>query len=140
MGLVSASSFYRMPFDKRAYIEDGSFINARAGLFGVADGVSEAYSPSNPALKYGELTSGQMVTSMFCQKGVDKNPSSSAEKFLLEVNHNVFIEHQNMGRNPASDDVGGASFVVCKISDEGITLLLGGVASFFSKVKRDCSS
>jgi len=126
MRLVSASSFYRTTFDEKAYIEDGSFVNARAKLFGVADGASEAYSSSNPPIKYGGLTSGQMVTNIFCQGGMDENAASSIEKFLLEVNHNILIEHENMGLNPGSDDVGGASFVVCKINGEGITLVFGG--------------
>lgn len=137
MKLLSASSFYRMPFDQSAHIEDGSFINARARLFGVADGVSEAYSPSNPPLMYERLyesyfhergiTSGQMVTSLFAGNGASLLPTYSAEEFLLGVNNRVLAMHCKMNRNPLKgDDVGGASFCVCKICDKLITLIFGG--------------
>lgn len=126
MRLVSAASFYRMPFDEKAHIEDGSFINVRAGLFGVADGVSEAYSPSNPPRKYtGGLTGSQMVSILFCRGGASEGSFSSVEKFLLEVNQNVFVEHLNMGLDPVADDVGGASFAVYKLGQE-ISILLAG--------------
>ncbi len=137
MKLISASSFYRLPFDERAHIEDGSFLNARAKLFGVADGVSEAYSPSNPPLMYEDLydsrfhkkgiTSGQMIASLFAGNGASLLPTYDAEEFLLGINNRILATHRQMRKDPIKgDDVGGASFCVCKICDKFITLIFGG--------------
>lgn len=135
MKLVSASSFYRMPFDERAHIEDGSFLNARAKLFGVADGVSEAYSPSHPPLMYDggyesydpKVTSGMVVSSKFSEHGALANHLIDAENFLLGVNASILSAHRKMGKDPTEgDDVGGASFCVCHVSDKFITLVFGG--------------
>lgn len=128
MRLISASSFYRAPHDERAYIEDGTFINVRAGLFGVADGCSEAYSPQNPPMEYKTgLTGGQTVAEIFCIGGVSEYASSSAEGFLLSINRKVYLVHdREMGLSPGKDDVGEVRFVVCRITEKGLTFVLGG--------------
>lgn len=134
MKLMTVSSFYRMPFDER-HIEDGFFLNARAKLFGVVDGVSEAYSPSHPPLMYDggyegydpKMTGGMMVSSKFSGHGASANHLTDAESFLLDVNASVLSAHRKMGKDPTNgDDVGGASFCVCQVSDKFITLIFGG--------------
>lgn len=128
MKLFSAASCYRMPCEAEVCIEDTSFINARGSIFGVADGVSEAYSPRHPPIRYrGDITGGQMVATTFAKVGASVCLGTSAQDFLKEVNESVLQEHKVVGRDPVlGDDVGGASFAVCKVDDEGITFVLGG--------------
>lgn len=58
MKLISVP-FYRMPSEEKAYRGDRLCVNDDIGLYLVADGVSEAYSPSHPLLMYpGGLTGG----------------------------------------------------------------------------------
>lgn len=137
MRVASASSFYRLPFDQKAVIEDGSFVNARAGWFGVADGVSAAYSPSNPALLYSTdplglglkqplLTGGQMVVQELCSYAQLENQDSDIFQLLKDVNDQIYDNHANVGKNPETDNVGGASFAVCQVKPTGIILVIGG--------------
>ncbi|MEK7599125.1 MAG: hypothetical protein AAB474_01575 [Patescibacteria group bacterium] len=127
MKLISVSSFYRMPFDQKARVEDGFFINARTGIFGVADGVSEAYSPGNPPLIYpGRMTGGQMAVNKFCSIGNFAVCSYRIENLLQSINRKIGFSHQKMGKDPVKDDVGGAVFAACQIEKNGITFVIAG--------------
>lgn len=124
---ISVSSFYRSPSDKKAFIEDGSFVNFNARLFGVVDGNSEAYSPSYPPLIYpGGLTSGQMVAREFCFAGVNAGKEGKAEEAILSANRRILLNHQLMKADPAKEDVGGATFAICQIKDDEIVFIVGG--------------
>lgn len=128
MKLVSVESFYRMPFEVGTHIEDGAFVNARAGLFGVVDGVSAAYSLSHPPMKYADgLTGGQAVAREFCLAGLQSSASVNIEDFVLCVNEQILSLHKTHRRNPLEGhDVAGASFIVCQVNKEGIALVFGG--------------
>lgn len=128
MNLLSVKSFYRSAFDSKSPKEDGSPVNFLAGIFGVADGVSAAYSPSNPPIMYYEsLTGGQMIIHEIClYLNLILSPISIKD-FLLKANNNILRRHRVMGKDPTKgDDVGGASFAFCQPNSEGITFILGG--------------
>ncbi|MDO8530241.1 MAG: hypothetical protein Q7S10_02435 [bacterium] len=117
MKLPVAQSFFRPPYHEKDPVEDGFFINSAARLYGVADGVSEAYSPSNPCAKYyGEFTGGQIAARSFCLAGCSAQPTSAVEQFAVDANGRVLGSHLHHGKDPnGGDDVGGASFAACKL-------------------------
>lgn len=139
MRLVSASSFFRLPFDQKCIIEDGSFVNPCAGLFGVVDGVSAAFSPKNPPLIYpGGLTGGQVVSRLACAHGALAYPGiySGLEGFTKIVNNEILEAHLSMGQDPKKENVGGASFAFCQIKEDGLYFLLGGDCFAFCKSEK----
>jgi len=124
----SAKSFYRAPSDEKAPKEDGAFVNAQAGLFGVSDGVSAGYSPSNPPLIYpGGLTGGQVATKEFCSAGMSVSAPVDVEEFALNANSRIRRAHNVQGKDPTrGQDVGGASFAVCHFGPAKITFVIAG--------------
>ncbi len=95
------------------------------------------YSPSHPPMKYANgLTGGQAVALEFCLVGLQTSASVSIEDFLFCVSERILSLHKTHGRNPLEGhDVGGASFIVCQINQEKITLVLGG--DCFALVKNE---
>lgn len=126
MKLLTASTFYRPAFDVRSPVEDGAFINPQTKLFGVADGVSAAYSPSHPPLRYGPLTGGQMVVRELNSSALLHDQSCKILPFIHRVNRRVLANHKKMGQKPGTDNVGGASFAICQIGQKEITFVLAG--------------
>lgn len=119
------TTFYCPATDPRAIPEDASFVNPRYGLFGVADGVSAAFSPSHPPLMYtGGLTGGQVAARNFQIAGVD---NSGIETAIRRANSMTLAAHMIHDLSPAAgDDVGGAYFSACQVDNGIITLILAG--------------
>lgn len=132
---VSSNLYYRAPSDTRAAREDAGVLNNAAGIFLVADGLSDAYSPDHPPLKYrGGLTGGQIASQHLtsaCMSGVGLASS------ILAANAAILSEHEQMGRSPLrGDDVGGASFAGCQVNEDGsVDLIFAG--DCFAVVKQE---
>ncbi|MDD4901498.1 MAG: hypothetical protein PHS62_05395 [Patescibacteria group bacterium] len=136
MKLISVLSYFRPPFAPSS-IEDASFINSRANLYGVADGVSAAYSPSHPPLYYGTLTGGQMAVQELCSSAVRLEPDVNLRSLLLKVNEAIFIRHNQAGKNPKNDNVAGASFAICQINSTSITFIVAGDCFALFRIKEN---
>lgn len=134
--LITAESFYRFPSNGNAHREDTSFINPSSKLFGVADGNSAAYSPSHPPLIYPYgLTGGAMASSVFSWYGLQASSNVAIRYFVLTASAKVLWQHLSMHKSPIrGDDVGGASFSVCKLNDDTLNLIVAG--DCFLVVKR----
>ncbi len=133
MHLLSATAFYRYPTDHTAHIEDGHFLNICAGFFGVVDGVSAAYSPKHPPLRYSKgLTGGQVAASIVCRVGSEaRDTAIDLEQLVLQMNTRIWLEHKNMGKMPGLDDVGGTGFAFCKVAKDGLEFILGSDCAVF---------
>jgi len=137
MRLTSVSSFYRNAYNTNAKIEDGCFINNHAKIFGVTDGNSAAFSPSNPPLLYNGLTGAQMVNVVLTRELANIFYNNILEEFLLTANREVFSCHGEKGQNPMKgDDVGGACFAFCQPTEEGLKIILGGDCFIFLEAKQ----
>lgn len=125
---LTASPFYRFPSDKNALIEDGLFMNALSGVFGVTDGNTEAYSPNNPKRDYGQgLSGGQIASREICIAGLQASPHSSLFDIVIRANERVLKHHIRLGADPIKgDDVGGATFAMCRFYGEEITFFIAG--------------
>lgn len=126
---------YRHPSDLVAKREDAGLVNHRAGLYGVFDGVSAAYSPSNPPVLYDragyrEMTGGQAIASIFEMWGASRewgHRTDKAQVFLSRCNMEVAEAHRAMGFDVHTDDVAGGGFAVCGIEEDGnLQFYLGG--------------
>lgn len=116
-------SFYRKPSNKGAPQEDAYFLNHFAELFGVADGVSQAYSPSNPPVLYDGRTSGQVASACFAFAGMR---STNIEGLISLASENLYSMHRSHGRSRQTDDVGAACFAACALSQDMINVLIAG--------------
>jgi hypothetical protein len=146
---LRASPYYRSA-SSGGPVEDTSFVNESAQLFGVADGCSAAYCPKYPAHLYRQvdlpdevsgITGGQVVAREFFRLGMTAGPTDDIRDFLRTVNANVRQLHLAEGFEPGHEDVGGASFAVCGVArlvfDYTVTLLLGGDCWALVKTKND---
>ncbi|HVN26245.1 MAG TPA: hypothetical protein VMT99_01145 [Candidatus Paceibacterota bacterium] len=136
MKLTDVLPSYRASSNREAPIEDAHFSNEPARLFGVFDGVSEAYSPAHPFSWYfGELTGGQMAANVFRTRGSSQLPSVDVERFLLEANEEILARHRQHHKDPLlGDDVGGGAFAVCRLGKERITFVVGADCFAFYKL------
>ena len=123
----SAVPFYRPPSNESACREDGHFIDEKAGIVVVTDGVSEPYV--GKPCDYGLGRSGGTVVSTIICNAVSgaKTPCDLLE-LLLEANTAVFHQHASMGRDPARQAVAGACVAACQISEHEATFVVVGDA------------
>lgn len=138
--MQSAKTFYRAAFDRKANGEDGCFANEPSKLYGVTDGNSAAFSPSNPQDKYpGGLTGGQMVIRQVTEFLEGLVSFVRIKKCLVEINERILRQHQLIGKDPTKGhDVGGASFAFCQLDEQGVKLLLGGDCFVLIKLRDRC--
>ena len=133
MRLVSTASYYRRASDQKSTLEDGCFMNERLGFFGVFDGVSAAYSPSNPPLRYprSSFTGGQAAVSAACVVGMSLSERRPVKSSAALMNEKVLKIHKCVGKDSAVDDVGGAGFALCQADEDGIEFLVGADCGVF---------
>ena len=137
MRISSVWSFYRNAYSQKAMIEDACFINHHAKIFGVTDGNSAAFSPSNPPLLYDGLTGAQMVNQMLAQHLANIFNGQSLEVCLIQTNRLILDRHKEKNKSPMKgDDVGGACFAFCQPVEEGLKILLGGDCFIFLETMR----
>lgn len=122
-----------MAYDKKAPIEDGTFVSPLLGIFGAADGVTEGYSPSHPPHPYpGMGTSGQMATRALISNIFLYN--QNLKDLLRTTNQSILDYHRQEDRDPTKgDDVGGASFAACQVTGQEVNIIIAGDCFVFSK-------
>lgn len=125
MHLVSAKSFYRSA-KRKGPIEDGVAMNLPAKMFVVCDGVSGPYSPSNPVQKYGDLTGGQMTSSVICGTVADARHFEEIVCVLTIANQIVGEFHVNYGKDFSKEAVAGSCVSACQIGDDHVDLVVIG--------------
>lgn len=126
---ILGKPFYRSPSDEEAIREDAPFANNEVGLFLVADGDSAAYCPNHPSARYSccGLTGGQVASMMLVANAAAQMMSFDSYVFLRQVNEGVRQMHLTIGKDPCNgDDVGGASFAICRILENVVLTRLGG--------------
>ncbi|MEK7072712.1 MAG: hypothetical protein AAB969_04025, partial [Patescibacteria group bacterium] len=88
--MYSAKTFYRAAFDPKVNREDGCFTNESLKFYGVTDGNSAAFSPSNPQDKYvGGLTGGQMIIQQTADFLKGLAPCVGIKECLTGINQRV---------------------------------------------------
>lgn len=105
--------------------EDGFIINEP--FFGVVDGFSPPYSPTNPKILFNGLSGGEMVRRQIQSVFYSAHPLVPLDQLLLLANDKIRLTQAQYGiYNDNPGLLAGASFVFAKIEQEIIQIIQGG--------------
>ncbi len=104
--------------------EDGMILSPP--FFGVLDGVSAPYSPSNPPKMFNRGASGGEFASRLIERQFARLPHLfSVRRAVLEANRALWRRQSKRGATPHGGELAGASFAIAKIAGDWVEIVQG---------------